>query len=260
MGYTHRLHPDDPAAFEALWAATETQVPAALDAVEAGQAFDRPEIANVLRDLLALHMARSPDLIALHDWIWEQQRVPTTAGLARRLVIDPGTTASFRDRHFGLLPGPGGLELEAGRLAAEIYDRSVAGMEGSSFRADRMVELFRQARSVVGRGGLEIGVAMEGEFLIGDAPAQTHPRGTGGIGVLGGTPWGKASTITMPIGRRHMLGLGPRDTYLDLDRGHVQELNRRQVMTAHRFVAWHPDADLLDHVLDALRYRRSARP
>jgi hypothetical protein len=152
------------------------------------------------------------------------------------------------------------MSLEAETIATEIYDESIANIEASAFSADSMLELYDDARRVVAAAGLEIGIAAEGEFLIGDAPAQTHPRGPGGIGPLRGTPWRGAGTISMPIGRRHVLALGRRDAYVSLDRAHVDELNRRQILTAHRFIAWHPDAALRAFVVAALPAREPSAP
>jgi hypothetical protein len=251
MGYSQRIHPKEPVRFEAAWSSTENLLPSALDAVEAGVAFDQPDTVEILRTSLAIHMARSLDLIAVDDLAWRTYGRSAIENLARELATDPRTIDSFRHRHAGLDPaGPAALQLEARRLAAEIYRAAVLDVEASSFRAERILELYDDAKQVVARAGLEIGVAKSGEFLIGDAPAQAHPRGPGGIGARGGTPWRGAGTIAMPLGRKHVLGLGRKDDYIEIDAAGVEELNRRQVLTAHRFVAWHPDADLATFVAD----------
>ena len=237
MGFTTMVHPVDPAGFEAVWRQIEDRLPAAFDKVEAGTAVTDPVTVDLLRNCLAVHMARTKDLIALHEGIWRVWADRNIDALAQ----DRRTAESFRRNRRGLVPvGPEALRQEG----QAIVGRSVAAIEASSFRADRMLELYREARKRLARVGLEIGVADSGEFLISDAPAQTLRAGSPGVGFLRGVAWGNATTIIMPIGRRHLLAVGAQNAYLHLDRTAVDYLNRCQVQAAHEFVAWHPDADL----------------
>jgi hypothetical protein len=125
-------------------------------------------------------------------------------------------------------------------------------IETTADLARRFLALYLVAKERVNKHPIEIGIAQEGEFLIGDAPAQSYRTGHPGVGPLGGVPWGRASTFMMPLGRRYVLGLGRAPAYLDLDRSAVNTLNRGQVLAAHRWVVWHPNANLREFVLDVL--------
>lgn len=122
----------------------------------------------------------------------------------------------------------------------------MAEVEASPFTADAILEAYEDARALAGSAGVELVTAVEGEFLIGDAPAQTLLEGSEAVGPLGGMPWKGSSTICMPVTRRHAVALGPADDAFAVGRDAVDDLNRRQSMAAHQFLAWHPDADLRD--------------
>jgi hypothetical protein len=227
----------------------EDRLPGVLQAVDDGTALGDPDALEVLRDCLAVHMARSRDLAALDDVVWRVAGPAAVDRLAARLAGDPRVADSFRLRHSGLEPaGREALVMEAKAIAGELLGTSTADVEASSFRADRMLDLYQQARHRLDGAGVEIGVAREGEFLISDAPAQSLKAGHRGVGPRGGVPWSTASTIVMPIGRRAFLGVGPQNAYFDIDRAQVDQMNRMQIASAYESVAWHPDADLLSFV------------
>jgi hypothetical protein len=71
-----------------------------------------------------------------------------------------------------------------------------------------MVELYAEATRRVAGAGIEVGIADEGEFLTSDAPAQSSRAGFAGVGPKGGVTWGGTTTIVLPIGRHHVLGVG----------------------------------------------------
>ena len=192
---TARLHPDDPSLFEARWKDVEDSLPAALAAVDDGTVLAKPDLVVVLRQCIAIHMARSGDLLRVHDLATAVFR----DAILPRLRSDPRIRDRFRREHFGLEPaGPEAMEIEALRAIEEARGQ----VEDSGFHAERMLESYDEALKVVDGNGLQVGVAAEGEFLIGDAPAQTLREGHDGVGPLGGVPWSKATTIVMPIGRR----------------------------------------------------------
>ncbi len=171
------------------------------------------------------------------------------AELEQRFVARSWMDESFRRRHSGLYPaGP-----EARRQhAAELIAEALVKLDASPFSPDRMVALYDQVRPLVQGSELEIGVATIGEFMISDTPAQSLGAGVPGVGPLGGVPWDRATTIVMPIGRRHVVGLGKQAGFVDLERTDVDYLNRVQVMAAEHELAWHPAADLMPFALGAL--------
>jgi hypothetical protein len=135
---------------------------------------------------------------------------------------------------------------------SRLIDDALATLNASSFTPDRMIALHDQVLPLVSRAELEVGIAQESEFLISDTPAQSLRVGHPGVGPVGGVPWDRATTIVMPIGRRHLIGLGRKAGFHDLDRAAVDYLNRIQIVGAEQTLAWHPDANLLSFAISTL--------
>jgi hypothetical protein len=224
MGQARGLVLDSSPEFEHAWSRFENAWPQTRAAIEGGRAFSDPTVAEILRDCVATHMARSRDLIALHHGVWVNAATETAAALiaARRDSASPEPNEAIRS----------------------WVDKQVAEVAASSFTAESMIEAYADARELVARGGIEIVIADEGEFLISDAPALSLKAGVNGVGPLEGISWRAASTVVMPLGRRHAVAFGPADDEIHLDRDQVDHLNRHQVRSAHEYVAWHPDVDM----------------
>jgi hypothetical protein len=250
MGATMAIPIDRAPKFERKWQQVERRIPFALEAIRDGTALGNVRVAETIRDCLAMHMARTLDIIAGNEEAWRQARDQSIASIAGR----PSSADSFRARR-GLEPvGPDALEAEARTL----YDEAVAAEKGSSHTAEAMLEWYRDARTFLGGLKVEIGRAVEGEFLISDAPAQAIKFGAAGVGVIDGTAWRSADTILMPIDRRFTIGVSRTGGAVDLPQEVVDELNRGQILAAHDHVAWHPDAELRAFA-DGHRSERRAR-
>ncbi len=236
FGRAPTLYPDDPVGFEQTWKHVEDLLPAAFAAVDDGSIFSKPDLVELLKHCLAIHLARGTTVSRVHAQAAKDLREWWVRTFAARPWIDE----SFRREH-GLYPaGPEGRRMQAEKL----LDDGLATLGTTSFTPDRMMVLYDRVRPLVLRGELEIGVAQRGEFLISDTPAVSQKAGHAGVGPLGGVPWDRASTITMPIGRTHTLALGRVAHFIDLDQQDVDQLNESQIKAAANVVAWHPDADL----------------
>lgn len=251
FGRTPAIYPQDPRAFEAGWQMIETRLPEAFAAVDDGSVFANLGLVDLLKDCLSVHLARGRTVARVHRRVAQEDR----PALEQRLAARPWVDEDFRRTHSGLRPAGD----EARRMhVAEMIDEGLAQLAASSFTPDRMVALYDQIRPLVSRSHLEIGIATEGDFLIGDTPAVSLRQGNPGVGPLGGVPWDRANTIVMPIGRRHMLALGRKPGYIDLDRAAVDYLNWVQIAAAEAKLAWHPDATLRAFVTSALDARAAA--
>jgi len=237
VGYVDDLDPVNPFAFEQRWKAVEDRLPEALVAVEEGSIFDSTSLVDLLRDCLAMHWARSHNLVAMYESVlprilWDQEE---------QMLCDPMVDHIFRSQHQGLWPaGPEGRALGARR----VRERVVEMFHASGFLPQRMLANFDEARARVAGVPLQIVLAGPGEFLIGDSPAQSLNKDRAGVGPLGGVPWGDATTVTMPLGRRHAIALGRQSEYVCLDQRQVDIVNRFQLSAARCQVAWHPDASV----------------
>jgi hypothetical protein len=237
LAYVQDLNPVDPIGFEQQWKAVEDRLPEALVAVDDGSIFASRRLVDLLRDCLAMHWARSYNLVLMYA-----SMLPRILDhREREMLSDPMIEHVFRSQHRGLWPAGG----ESRALAAQyVRDRVANVFDASGFLSKRMLANFDEARARVAGVPLQIVVAGASEFLIGDSPAQSLNKDRAGIGPLGGIPWGEATTVTMPLGRRHAVALGPRNEYIELDQREVGIVNRFQLSVARRHVAWHPDADI----------------
>ncbi len=249
--WTRSLSPQNPETFEAVWKKTEDRLPELLNAVESQAVLGDQKLVDLLRDCLAVHWARSntlPRLLQLTDPLSRRM-------LKSTMLHDPKLRAVFRERHRGLWPaGPESLSREAD----DLLDRASQSVAASGFVAELLMDNYNVAKERAYAEQVEIGIAEAGEFLIGDAPAQSLKAGHGGVGPLGGVPWAAATTIVLPLGRRHMMSLGSTSSYISLDQPEVDYLNRVQIATAQDHVMWHPDADLRSFVSSALDQMKPA--
>ena len=236
MGATRAIPLDRAPKFEHRWQQVEKRVPFALEAIHGGKALGNPRVVSTIRDCLAMHMARTLDILAVDEAVWQRASEQSVASIAAR----PSTAVSFRTRR-GVDPvGLGALELEA----RTIYEEAVTAVKASSHTAESMLERYDDARAFLDGLNVEIGRAVEGEFLISNAPAQAIKFDNTGVGGLDGIPWRSADTILMPVDRRFTIGVSRAGGTIDLPQRIVDQLNRRQILAAHEHVAWHPDANL----------------
>jgi hypothetical protein len=233
--YSRDLKPDDPFAFEALWQPVENRVGEAIDAVENGTVFSDERLVDILRGCLAVHFARSLSL---------EQVVRSASGD----VLDRSEARMQQDGRLislsGIVPaGPEGRSLIARGVRDHIEQ---GGFALPRLIPERFIENYPIALERVAEVPVEIAVAEEGEFLIGDAPAQTLNPGR--VGIVGGVPWDQATAVVMPLGRRHVMRLGKANHYIPVLQMGVDNLNRVQALSAIERVMWHPEADLADFV------------
>ena len=236
FGRAPSLYPADPTGFEAIWKRVEDGLPAAFAAVDDGSIFSKSDLVELLKDCLAVHLARGTTVSRVHAQAMKDLR----EWLVRTFAARPWIDDSFFRRHGFYPAGSDGRRMEAERMLEDGF----AKLGTTSFTPDRMVALYNQVLPLVSAAELEIGVARQGEFLVSDTPAVSQRAGHAGVGPLGGVPWDRASTITMPIGRTHTLALGRHAGFIDLDQSMVDQLNDSQIKGAANVVAWHPDADL----------------
>lgn len=94
MGVTREIPLDRAPKFEKVWQKLEVRLDLALDLVRRGAAHKDPKTVEVLRDCVAIHMARTIDVMAVNREFWAQAAEPSI----RSLAADPRTAESFRRR------------------------------------------------------------------------------------------------------------------------------------------------------------------
>lgn len=221
---------------EQYWGEVENRLPAALAVVDDETVFEHTEHVETLKDCLALHLARSRTFRAIYDRLVQ----PRLAQIWERLMSDPAAVAEFRARHNGLWPaGPEALA----SVVTPAVEQAEMTLSAQFFR-DQVMEHYEKARQLVAGTALQIARPEDGEFLIGDSPAQSLAAGSTGIGPLGGIPWDGGTTIILPLGPGHLLGRSKEYRWVSLDAAGVRKLNSAQVGSAQDRVMYRPGSGL----------------
>jgi hypothetical protein len=228
---------------EELWGQTEQHLPAALAAARTRELFANPKHVAVIKDAIALHFARSLELLQGHAMLWERG----IEQARKQLRADETSMATLFYQKYGLLP-------PSARAAGEtISEHLVAETRqlyesGSIFRL-RVVDMFHAARELAATAGLEIFWPARGEFLIGDVPAIPIDATHQALGVLGGVPFADASTVILPLGPRRLAALGKTDAFRSAPSSFVKQLNAFQIAKAQTYVFMRPGSGLESTVL-----------
>ncbi|MFE7946944.1 DUF4238 domain-containing protein [Streptomyces sp. NPDC057426] len=228
----------DSASAEELWRQVEQRAPEAFAAVEAGTPFNDPEHAEILRDLVSLHLVRSHRYREVHRDAFASAREDVRRGLLQNYEAQLRRVAL---RKTGLhLEGAQALEVFADRM----IESSVPAQDHASGKLFRLSieEMFQKVRDKAASWQLEVITPQEGQFLIGDTPAITLRWDEKGLKY--GMAFGDAHTVVLPLGPRHLLALGPENKALQVPKARVDELNAVQVLAADRYVYLRPRSGL----------------
>ena len=234
VGYVDNFVPVDSQATEDLWQQVETRLPQATDAALNGMALASPAHRQTLRHAVALHFARNPQTLTIHnqsfadaiqDWVERSARTPLAA-------------RAFRLR-YGLEPaGP-----EALRLGAEAVQERLIKLhnEGGLFRLS-VQRLFEMVCDRFDARGIQIltPASASKEFLLGDLPAVTVARATGTAGLGEGVTVDQADEILMPLAPGLLIVVGPPDGARSVPDNEVDAHNELQARVAQAYLVHRP--------------------
>ena len=241
-----RLRPADPVAFEAQWRPIQDRMPSAYEALERREELDE----HLARP--AAPMPCRPPGAESHDLASAPEGVGELPKAIEKTVLRKQQNLAHLDRRFyarhGIWPAGPGL-----RDLAVDEELSPAPAHTRDHGSRRLCRNYAKAVEIVGADRVGVCVAEEGEFLIGDAPAQSLSSDKPGVGPLGGVSWGEATVIVMPISRHLAISTEPEGGYIALDAHGVQVLNQVEAASAFRHIIWHPSADFTDLVLETRR-------
>ena len=237
-------------SLEQVWWRVENDAAAEFSAVRDGSAL-QPEHLDWLRDLIAIHYARSIQYYAVFEdsllnarqathRFWQQYPAVLDAVAASRLGL-PGGDAGSRDRAVQELQRPMSKWIEAGAL----------------FRV-MMESRYRRTRHWLRGLGVEILTPARGEFVIGDIPALNVRKGMPSAGVNSGLGYAFADAIILPIAPAFLIRVvdGP-SRYAQADSEEVAELNAWQVHGAFSHVYLRPGSGLEEDIRSVDRPRPS---
>ena len=228
-----------PAAAEQLWGSVENRLPAALAAVDDASILSRPDCIATIKDCIAMHLARSKGMA----WTREESLQRAAAKLKVEMMTNhrQWLLDRFR-RRYGVV----GVGFQAMERAADDFIEQAAPLVNTAETFWASVrELFELFKAFFGKQQLEIASPESGEFLLGDFPAVALPKSQQ---PLGGPRWGvpvdEAATVVMPLGPKHLVGLGPAPRFESVFPADVDKLNQVQAMNAFHEVCFRPGASL----------------
>ena len=238
---------------EDLWKSIEDKVGPAIAAVADGTIYREGQLAQALKDLVALHVVRSTS--ATEMWSRAIQRSEHLRGLLDAIDDPVILRGHYEDRTGLIAVGNEALEIERAHLVSEVERR--LGQGGEAF-TDNLEEHLEQVRVYFTDRTFEIGVAREGELLIGDVPALTVDHERRAVGFLQGVPLDQADSLVFPLTPTLVFAGGGEPAYRDLTRASVDNVNRVQVAGALRRVYFRPGSGLERFALDSLSEMREA--
>ena len=237
-------------SLEQVWWRVENDAASTFAAVRDGSAL-RPEHLDRLRDLVAVHHARSIQYYAVFEdslrrtgheaqQFWRQYPALLDAIAVSRLGL-PGGDANSRESAIQELHRPIGKWITDGALFRVL-----------------MESRYRRTRHWFRGLGVEILTTATGEFIVGDIPALTVRKGLANAGVNGGVGYAFANAIILPIAPNYLVRIvdGP-SRYLTIDEDEVYELNAWQVRGAFGHMFLRPGSGMEEFIRSVERPRPS---
>ena len=230
---------------EDLWAATETRLHDALEAVRRDGDISDPSDDAVIRDAIALHFVRSIPTAALHQTTWQQCR----EAARQQWREQPAMLEQMHVDVFGWwTDDPSRLELALDEFYKPVEDLIASD---AIFRVS-LEDRFQRLRAGFQAFDLKILAAPDREFLIGDVPVLAMREGHGGLGFFDGVGLANADEIALPLTPHHIAVLGQGDESRKAEADEVERYNTLQVRLAYWHVHMQPAGDLAPFVRSLL--------
>jgi hypothetical protein len=149
---------------EALWEKTEQNLRAAIDAAQSKSVLKDATHVETLKDAIALHFARSLEMLEAHRRLWEA----AIDEMRDYYATHPVEANQLYYLKHGLYAGTS--QLAAEEMSKDLSDTTRKIYEDGTIFRLRVVELFELAQAVSRTMGLQVVRSASGEFLIGDSP------------------------------------------------------------------------------------------
>jgi hypothetical protein len=225
---------------EEHWGRFETRFPEAIASAENSTLFSRPDLVEVIKDLLALHFARSYEIqVAIQNI-----RGPGISDFMTAVGLDDAWLVQAHLDRFGFEVTD--LVVARGRLEAAVSQEFNSHTESGVYFRLRIPDYFQGAREIVTNSRLQIlrPSSANDEFLIGDNPLITPDITRSRLGILDGLPIANAATVIMPLSPKVSVALARQDSEEMINEEMVRELNRFQMQKAMKSVFFRPGSNL----------------
>jgi hypothetical protein len=247
VGYVDHFVPVDSQATEALWKEVEDHLTDAINAALAGTVLTSPAHLTTLRRAVALHFARNPQTLTIHN----QNFTDTVQDQIEKLAKTPLAADAFYRDH-GIVPA----DSEGLRMGAEAILERLTQLhkDGGLFRLS-VQRLFEMVRDRFDLKGIQIltPASATKEFLLGDTPALTLDRTTGAVGLAQGVTPDHADEIFMPLAPRLLVTLGPPDGTRSIPDDEVDQYSQWQARAAQDYLIHRPAASFPASIITTWR-------
>lgn len=230
----------DPGRYEQLWGEAENAVKAAFREIDAhtGSSAVGAQAARAISDFMALHLIRS--LAA--EGLWERSRSRVVPRRREAMIVNQDLVALARGT--GEYP----KEWTPERIIDDITSTFEEPLrKGGEAFGDTLADLYKNVREHFRDLHLEIGEAVEGEYLLADVPCVPYKSETDEVGLMAGFGLQRADAITIPLGPRHVASLvtrPPPTPWWELDAAQVEPINRASARVAVHAVYFRPGSGL----------------
>ncbi len=222
------------------WSRFETRFPEAIRSAEDSTLYTKPDLIEVIKDLLALHFARSHEIQVANQAI----RGPSISDFMTAVCLDDAwLQQAHLDRFDFELTD---LAVARERLEEDLSAEFLSHTESGVYFRLRIPDYFQRAREILSASNIQIlrPSSIEDEFLIGDNPLITPDSTRSRLGILDGLPIGNAATVIMPLSPRISVALAKQNSVERIDVEMLSELNRFQMQKARRSVFFRPGSNL----------------
>jgi Protein of unknown function (DUF4238) len=240
---------DYSVAVEKVWSEVENKLSSAIAKVSDGTVFGDSEALEVLRRTMAMHVVRSKQSLRLSAEWFDANSSDSPVNDLIRTANDPDYLRALYLNRTGLhATTPTQLDAERRRFLEELKTEFAPG--GRLF-AEQMVIQYERVFAYLEDYPVEIGLAEDGELVIGDNPAVTYDSKEGLAGILAGVSVTKADGFVLPLTPQVILSIGKSARYVKLTRPDTVWLNRLQVAVAQDTIYCRIGSGLDDWLLEA---------
>lgn len=241
----------DPFGSEALWAPTENLIPRMYASLHARSVVGDPGAEDLIRDVLALHWARSAAIKVAHERVAQEVAERSIARVSRQSELLRRGMEQATGLHAS---GPEGLEWFNRAVHARLMDEN-----REQWWSERNAHHFSEAKAMFRKWSVQVGYAQHGrDLVISDAPVVTLKRDSPGAGPHQLVALGDASEVFMPVSPTILIAAGPVSATLDLTCDTVDRYNELQLKAQVRWVGCRPGGSA-DRYLHKVLPIRSAR-
>ncbi|MGC1239216.1 MAG: DUF4238 domain-containing protein [Acidimicrobiales bacterium] len=235
VGFVWNFVEHEPTATEKRWQGTEVRLPSLYAALSDGTLLDQPDMIELAKEVIALHVVRSLTRRAVHEVVVPRAR----EDLVRELRHNPEAFALAFLRRTGF-HAAGSEALEA-QVQWEA-DRALHALDTPEFWQARLMANIDELNALLSRTSIQVfeaGVG-SGEFLIADDPAPTMMAGHRGLGPLAGVSYARTTTIALPVSPKYAIALIEQPEWREADSRTVHFLNCVQLSYAKERVFYSP--------------------